>query len=448
MGMRVNTGSGVDPGMVDKLIEIEKMPVKNLEKRKQVVVDEQKTFRELVGLVSELGTKLQGFRTRQDFYRMKMESSHPDVMDGTVDNSVLPGAFEVEVRNMARTHKLLAESFPDKDETPVGYGYMSIELEDGTIQDIEIDPDHATLQEVAQQINEAGIGAKAVVLNTKENLENPDEDNFRLLVLSEKSGKQAKVYIDPDTTYLEFKEQVTGQNLEVMFEDVPVYSENNTLNELMPGMVLNAKRAEPGTRVTLNITYDVEKTMEGISGFVESYNKMNEFIDKQFQVDPQTQRAGVLAKDNTLKTLRRAMQNGTQYRSPEGKFRTLADIGITTDAKTGSLKMDEAKVKQSLAENYEDVARLFIQTNSGPGFGTTMSDGVRGVQNAQAGVLPSKEREYTRMVKGFDDDITRKQRTVEQRAESIKRRFAAMESLIGGLNAQGQALQARLGGAG
>lgn len=146
------------------------------------------------------------------------------------------------MRHLARTHKLLTQSFPDKDQTPVGFGYMSIELEDGKSFDVDIDPDRSSLQDVATQINSMNAGAKAIVINTKEHIEDEDEDNYRLLVLSEKSGKEAKVTIDPDTTYLEFKEQITGRNLEMLFEDVKVYNETNKVTELFPGMVLDVKK--------------------------------------------------------------------------------------------------------------------------------------------------------------------------------------------------------------
>jgi flagellar hook-associated protein 2 len=446
MGMRVNTGSGIDPTMVEKLIEVEKMPIKNVEKRRDKTLDEQKLFGQLKTLVGDLNGSLNSLRNRTDFIKLKVESSHPDIIDGTVDQQALPGSYEVEVRSVAKTHKLLAEAFPDKNETPVGFGYMTIELDDGKTFDIDIDPDEATLEHVARKINEAEAGAKAIVINTKENLQYPGEDMFRLLVISEKSGKEAKVLVDPDTTFLEFKEQVTGRNLEMLFEDVEVFDEDNNLEALMPGLVLNVKRAEPGTKISINISYDVDKTFEQIAGFVEKYNKCNEFLEKQFQVDPQTNQAGALSKDNTIRTIRRSLQNALQHNSKVSKFHSLAELGIITDSKTGGLKMDETKVKQALSEDYLGVANLFVQTASGPGAGTIMSDAVRGLQNSQYGVISSKDREYKRSLTNYEDDIARKERLAGQKAEGIKRRFSALESLLGGLNAQGQYLQAKFGG--
>ena len=447
-GMRINTGSGIDPKMVDQLVEIEREPIKQVESRKKKIIDEQKLFSDLKGLVTTLGSTLNGMRTKADFYKLKLTSSHPDIIEGTVDNNAPIGSYEIEVRHLARSHKLLTQSFKDKDKTPVGFGYMTIEKEDGESFDVDIDPDRSTLTDVATQINSMDKGVKAIVINTKEGIEDTEEDNYRLLVLSEKSGKEAKVTIDPDTTYLEFKEQITGRNLEMLFEDVKVYNETNKVTELFPGMVLDAKKAEPGTKVNIKIDYDVDKSLENVKKFVESYNKVNEFIEKQFQVNPDTNKAGVLSKDNSLRTLRRVLQSSIQFSLPTGKFQTLADVGISTDPKTGNLKYDEAKAKQSLSEDYVGVSKLFVQSDETVGIGIRMSDAVRNLQSQQSGVLPSKDREYKHILDNFDKDIAAKNRYAKQKEESIRHQFAVVEQLISGMNSQGQVLQQRLGGMG
>jgi flagellar hook-associated protein 2 len=440
-GMRINTGSGIDPKMIDQLVELERQPIKLVEEHKKTVADEKKLFSDLKGLVSALGTSLNGMRTKTDFYKMKLESTQPEIIDGTVDNTAPVGSYEIEIKQIAKAHKLLTQSFPDKDKTPVGFGYINIRLDDGKSIDVDIDPDHATLQDVASQINGAKAGAHAIVVNTKENLENPKEENFRLLVISEKSGKEAKVFIDPDTTYMEFGEQVKGQNLEMSFEDVPVYNDTNKVTELIQGMVLNVKKAAPGTKVVLKVDYDVDKTLEGVKGFVDAYNKVNNFIDNQFKVNPETNKAGPLSKDNSLRSLRRTLQSSIQYTVKGGKYQTLADVGISTDPKTGDLKFDESKLKQALAEDYVGVSKLFIQSENSTGVGVRMSNAVRNLQSMQSGILPSKEREYKRMLDSFDKDIAVKERYAAQRADNIRKRFSAVEQLLSNLNSQGQAIQ-------
>ena len=113
-----------------------------------------------------------------------------------------------------------------------------------------------------------------MVINTKYK-----PDPYRLLVISNDSGQEAKITLDEDTTYLEFKEQVTGRNVDVLFEDVPVTDEDNNLESLVDGVIFKAKRSEPGTSVQVNVTYDIDKTLEGIQDFVRKYNEVSSFIN-------------------------------------------------------------------------------------------------------------------------------------------------------------------------
>ena len=160
---------------------------------------------------------------------------------------------------------------------------------------------------MAQQINDAGAGVRAMVINTKQ-----EGDSFRLLVVSEESGQEARVEIDADTTYMEFKNQVAGSNLDVLFEDVPVTDIKNQLDEIVDGVVFNVKRSEPGTRVQINITHDVDATVEGIKAMVEGYNSIAQFAYEQSKYNEETKQAGVLGGDGSLRGTMRALQTKFQ----------------------------------------------------------------------------------------------------------------------------------------
>lgn len=427
-----------DPKIVESLIEVEKIPIESAKKRKESTQTEKDEFTKLVDLVSKLDASLNKLKTKTDFYKMKVESSHPDIIDGIVEGFTIVGSYEFEVRGMAKAEKELAYGFPDKDQTPVGFGYMLIEREGEDDLEVTIEPG-ATLNDVANAINDKDGGIKAMVVNTKY-----QPDPYRLLVISEKSGKESKIYIDEDTTFLEFKEQVTGRNLDVLFEDVPVTDEDNTLEELVDGVVFNIKRSEPGTRVQVNIAYDIDKTLEEITGFVTGYNEIAKFINTQFQVDQKTGRAGILAADGTIKTVMRTLQsNFGSNLINEGKFRSLAEIGITTNPKTGELDMAEAKVRQALAEDYEGVANLFVRDRENLGIAARLADKIKGLRDAQNGILRSRTRALDSIIKGQDDQIARKEQQLGRKEESIKRRFTALESQLSGMKAQGDFLKQR-----
>ncbi|MBF0440727.1 MAG: flagellar filament capping protein FliD [Oligoflexales bacterium] len=433
-----------DPNLVESLVKAEGIPVENAKKVREKYVTERNEVQTLQKLLSELDVALNGLKSKADFYKMKVESSHPDIIDGTVTGYAMPGSYEFEVRGLAKAEKELAYGFPDKDKTPVGFGYMLIEREDMDDSfEIVVEPG-ATLKDVANQINDAGAGVRAMIINTKYK-----PDSYRLLVISEKSGNEARVYVDEDTTFLEFKEQVTGRNLDVLFEDVPVTDEDNNLEELIDGVVFNIKRSEPGTRVQVSIVYDIDKTLEAIKKFVEKYNATIEFVGKQIAIDPNTGKAGILAADSTIRAVQRGLQsaigNALNY---NGKYSTLAEVGITTDPKTGKLNLDEAKVRGCLADSYDSVASLFIRSDKTMGFAETMAERLKELRDNQFGAVKGRLREMDSKIKNQDQIIERKERDLEKREDAIRRRFINLESQLSSLKSQGDFLSSKLGGSG
>ena len=443
MGVRMTPGkvSGLfDPKMVDALIEAEKIPIETAKKREEKYHGEKKEYMNLQKMIGELDSALNKLKNQTDFYKMKVESSHPDIIDGVVKGYALTGSYEFEVRGMARSEKQLALGFPDKDDTPVGFGWMTIEREGQDDLDVTIEPG-STLQDVATAINQAEGGVRALVINTKY-----QPDPYRLLVISEKSGKESKINIDPDTTFMEFKEQVKGRDLDVLFEDVPVADETNTLNDLLENVVFNVKRSEPGTRVQVSITHDIDETFKGIKSFVDKYNEVANYINSQSKIDPNTNRGGSLSGDGTIKTIQRELQGVLGYSLSKGKkYNTLADIGITTDPKSGALNINETKVRGALADDYDGVAALFIRGRTGLGVAQLMSDRLRDIRDPGSGALQSRIRGLDSIIKNQDADIMRKERDMEKKEEEIRRRFSALEGTLAGLKSQGDFLQQKLG---
>jgi flagellar hook-associated protein 2 len=424
--------------LVQKLIEAERMPIEMQKKRKEKVVEEKKEVEKLQGFLSELDSMTNGIKTKTDFYKLKVDSSHPDILEGAITGFAALGTYEFEVRGMARTEKELAFGFPDKDQTPVGFGYMLIEREDGEPAELTIEPG-STLESVAQQINDAEAGVRAMVINT-----GYTPDSWRLLVISEKSGQEARVHIDEDTTFLEFKEQVTGRNLDVLFEDVPVTDEDNVLDKLIEGVNINVKRAEAGTRIQLSVVNDIDKTLEGIKGFVDKYNQIVRFAAEQSR-NPAEGQPGALSGDASVKQIMRGLQESL-FPTYGGKFQTIAQIGITTNPKTGELAMDDAKVRAALTEDYDGVAQLFIQSKAGDGIGARIAAKIKAYRDPTSGALKSRLRGLDTMIENQDKAITKKEGQLADKEDSIKRQFANLEGRMNDLKSQGSYLSARMGG--
>jgi flagellar hook-associated protein 2 len=361
---------------------------------------------------------------------MRFESSHPDILSGSVDAGAVPGEFEVEVTSMARAARQLAFGFADPNQTPVGFGYMRVGVGDHA-KDVVIEPG-ATLRDVASAINEAVDGVRATIINT-----GAKEDPFRLLVSSVESGEQIHLQVDPDTTFLETREQVSPQDLKFKFEGVDVTRSANAFADLVDGVSIKAMKAEPGTKVSLKIGHDVDQTADGIKGFVSSFNEIQAFAHKQNVVDSSGAKAQPLAGDSSVRQVSSSLQRSVGEAN-------LASIGISTDPKTGTLKLDEAKLKSALSENYLGVADIFTSTERGPGLSQKLSDAIKTLQDKTSGAVGARIKGLDERIRRQDHDIERKQERVDQRKAQLQRTFAALDSKLATMNQQSAFLGARL----
>jgi len=441
MGIRMNgLASGFDQKLIDNLVNVQRIPVENAKKRKENLTIESKEIEKIKKLLGDFAQTLNGLKSRSDFYRLKVESSHPDIVEGIVESTAMAGSYELEIRRLAKTEKELAYGFPDKDKTFTGFGYMLIEREDQEEVEIIIQPE-STLQDVVRQINDSDAGVRAMIIDTKHK-----PDPFRLLVISEKSGKEAKITIDEDTTFLEFKEQVTGRNLDALFEDVAVTDDDNTLEGLIEGVALHVKRAEAGTKINIQIVHDLDATVESIKNFVDKYNEMIDFIHQQQVENPETKKRGVLAGDRSIKSILRQLQLSIVQGSVGGKYHILAEVGIKTDGKTGRLIMNQEELRSKLSEDYDSVANLFIQTKNNPGIAKRIGDKVRGLQDPGHGVIATRLKTVSRIMSRQDKTIEQQQRLFEKREAMIRKRFVSLENHLANMQTQGNFLAQKFGG--
>jgi flagellar hook-associated protein 2 len=157
----------------------------------------------------------------------------------------------------------------------------------------------------------------------------------------------------------------------------------------------------------------------------------------------------MLSGDSSIKMIMRQLQSSIINMSRgDKKFNSLADIGITTNAKTGLLEMKEAKVRQSIAEDYDSVARLFIRSKDFSGVAEIMSDRLRGFRDPASGILKSRTRGLDRIIDNQDQEIERRERQLQQREQTIRRQFTSLESNLSSMQNQGDFLKAKFAGGG
>lgn len=428
------------PSLVDRVMQAETLPVEQVKARRANTLSEKNEYSRLSGLLDDLGGMANKMQMPAGFRQMMVESSHPDLIDAAVDGAALPGNYEFEVRGLAQAERWLEAGFEDVDRTPVGFGFMEIERQDGAPVEVQINPG-STLKDVADRINNANAGVKAQIIDT-----GVGSEPFRLSVVSEKTGAAARLKIDEDTTHLGFEKIKSGRNLELNFEDVAVSRSDNQIQDLIPGLKLEAKRAEPGTRVQMSVQPDVDKTLAGLKEFTGKYNEIANFAKAQVQLNPETGRAGQLAADSSLRQVMRGLQQQIATPLLGQRFASLAEVGITSNAKTGELNLDEQKLKGALATDYDGVMQLFTQGEGAKGVFARLSEAIRQMKDPVAGPVSGRVKTLERQIRDQDREIERKGERLEQRRAQIERQFAAVNTRMAGMQSQEAMLQARFGG--
>lgn len=330
-----------------------------------------------------------------------------------------------------------------------------------------------SLNQVAQKINDAGVGVSAAVLSDSGSSGRP----FRLSLTARSSGLAGGFSLDSAGQGLGFSKLADGQDARVFYgSDDPATalvlgSSTNALAGVVPNLTLNLRgvSAQP---VTVSVSRDSEAVSKGVQGFVEAFNQIISRIDAQTAYDADTQRRQPLLGDSLASSLR-AELFATLTGPPtgvSGRFQSLSQVGITVGAK-GELKLDNNKLNAALSEDSAAVADLFaakVQASTSTTQAVTGADGstIPGVTVrvgstgafASQGIaekLASLADRYLRPVTGtltqrtktLDDQVTSLNsriagidRQLASKRTTLQSRFTAMEAAIAKLQSQSGSL--------
>src|SRR5262249_49895368 len=112
-----------------------------------------------------------------------------------------------------------------------------------------------------------------------------------------------------------------------------VQSSSNKIDNLIAGVTLNVVGADSTRDVTLTVSNDTDKARQGVLDFVQAYNDVISYIDKQASYDAQTKTAGVLLGNGSATSIedsvRRAISNVVGGVNP--LLNRLSALGITTN---------------------------------------------------------------------------------------------------------------------
>jgi flagellar hook-associated protein 2 len=379
----------IDVGtLVDSLIEVERAPVRTMEKQVtslQSKVTAYQTFNTKLSALSEkVNAILYGSGeaplitpysyadrlSESVFAKCSISSSNEDAITATVSSANTAGNYSITVSSLAQARTVASTGFADTTSTATGTGTLTITTGSNDPVTVTINSSNSTLNGVCNAINNANAGVRATIIN------DGSSTPYRLMITAEETGTANSFTLTDNLSggqALGFAQTQAAADAQFLINGASITKSSNVIDDVISGVTFTLRNVSAGP-VTLHLERDVDSIVKALNEFVSAYNAVNSFISSQFTYNAATESAGVLAGDSTLRSIQSTLQNQL-VQSVQNQFTTL---GVTGQAgldfnRNGSLSLDETKFRDALADNFAGVAALFLGDGT-PRGGVTAND--------------------------------------------------------------------------
>lgn len=226
------------------------------------------------------------------------------------------------------------------------------------------------------------------------------------------------------------KVTVFGQNASVTIDGTEFTNiDSNSLK--VKGVTYNFANVTEKTEATVTVEQDVDKIVDNVKSFVESYNTLlndlydmyretpnssyapltdaqkNEMTEEQIKKWEEKAKSGMLYHDRTLRTIidnmRNAVSNTITYDNGTSyKYDSAYSIGISTKGLYGQLQLDEDKLREALTDDSESVYRVFAKLDTTK---SDVTDQANGIAQRLGGVM-SNATNSIKNISGTSSDIS------------------------------------------
>ena len=269
-----------------------------------------------------------------------------------------------------------------------------------------------------------------------------------------------------------------GLNAIAVIDGLTVTRDTNEFNDVVQGLSITAESADPTQQLSVSVTADTGAIKTKINDLVTAYNGLVDYVNSQNTYSKDNGPGGKLFGDSILQQVmqqvRGALFNvpGSVVMNDTAGFSTLSLVGIKTQS-DGKLQVDDTVLDDKMAADLGKVADLFVDTdgfnNGGAAPNTTgyytdttadsglastldrviqrMFDSFSGPGGKTfKGVFDTRTQSYNDAISKLIKDMDAKQTQVDKFHDGLVAKFANLESVMGGLQAQGASLAAGFAG--
>ncbi|MDD1152621.1 flagellar filament capping protein FliD [Pseudomonas idahonensis] len=407
---------------------------------------------------STLGVAGLGSSVNPAFTGFAATSSDSKFVDATAGNDAVAGKYKVEVKNLATSSKVASAAFSGGASSAIPSGTLTI-TQNGINYPLTIGA-NATLQSVRDAINAdskmstSGLSANIVT----------DSFGSRLVVGSEKSGAGSDISVsgiagleidgsqvmpngsDTNPVSATSSGSIGGLAKDASFsvDGMQLTSKSNTVTQAISGLKLNLVAATTAP-ITVTVATNTEGLKTSIQKFVDAYNAVANGISTltkpSLDDDGKPTVPAQLTGDPLPRSILAAIREPLSQVGAGDKLTVLAQLGITTNQKTGALDFDDKKFTAAMTDKKlgGEVQKLFSGDGTNPGLLDRMTSAIKpftqGVGSMTEGILTTRTKTLDITKKKLSDQQDALDRRVATLTAVLTKKYNDMDTLVGKLKA-------------
>lgn len=456
--------TGLDSAsLITQLMYLERAPERILETKKKTIQTQIDTYNQITGFLNTFKGMAAAMNTATSFMGKTTAVGDGTVLSATSVSSTAPGTHTIEVTSLAKMQRQVSQGYASN--TALSFSTGSFQITDdagGTPKTVTIAEGQNSLDGIAAAINGSGANVSASVIN------DGSGTPYRLVI----NGKDTKNYTfdfaglttDPAGGTGPLKPTLLGAGdpsyqagspASLKVDGIAITKTSNTISDVIPGVTLTLLK-DGGATTSVTIGNDVAGVTKKLNELVGAYNSAMSLINRQSEFNATTKKGGALSGDSTLRTVKSQLQSviSRPVSGISGKYATLAEIGITSSQKDGTLAIDNAKLQSALGGNFDDVVKLFTQNGGVSGLDTEkygvaeqfnqivdkLTHFYEGPNSTANGIISSRVRGLTDSIGNIDKQIEGMEVRMDQKEKALKKQFSSLEMLVSGLQTQGNSL--------
>jgi flagellar hook-associated protein 2 len=387
--------------------------------------------------------------TTPQFAGFAATSSSPTVLTATASNSAVGGTYAIKVDNIATSSKVTTAAFAGGTTSAIPSGTLTI-TQNGVNYNLNVDAG-ATLQSVRDSINAdsslkaAGFSANIVT----------DSFGSRLVLGSTTTGAGSDISVSGIAGLEIDGTNVVGAGgaaltatsagaigalaLDAKFsvDGMSLTSKSNTVSQAISGLTLNLLSGGASATSTVTVAPNNDGLKASIQKFVDAYNAVANSITAltkpSLDADGKLTVPAKLTGDAMPRSVLASIRGPLSETGAGDKLTVLAQLGITTDQKTGALNFNSTTFTTAMNDKKlsGEVQTMFTGTN---GLLERMGKAIEPYTQT-GGILDQRTATLNRTQTRLASDQEALDRRVETLTAVLTKKYNKMDELVGKLKA-------------